>query len=85
LTNGDYVEIAVPITASDQGAEIDDYRYQWMDAAQTLLYRRWDNTPHFPGLPGFPHHCHVGNRGAVEPNSPMNLSQLLDQITSLIA
>jgi hypothetical protein len=85
LTNGDYVEIAVHITASDQDAEIDDYRYQWMDAAQTLLYRRWDNTPHFPELPGFPHHCHVGNRGAVEPSSPMNLTQLLDQITSLIA
>lgn len=85
LANGDYLEIALHINASDQTAEIDDYRYQWMDPDQVLLRRRWDNTPHFPGLPGFPHHCHVGNDGAVEPSSPMNLTQLLDHIAALIA
>jgi hypothetical protein len=84
LTNGDYVEIAVHITASDQGAEIEDFRYQWMDAGQTRLLRRWDNTPHFPELPGFPHHCHIGSEDAVAPSSPMSLAQLLDDIISLI-
>jgi hypothetical protein len=85
LTSGDYLEIALHINRAGEGAEIDDYRYQWMDATQTRLHRRWDNTPHFPGLPGFPHHCHVGSETAVEPGSPMNLAQLLDRITALIA
>jgi hypothetical protein len=85
LINGDYLEIALHISASGRTAGIDNYRYQWMDAAQTRLYRRWDNTPHFPGLPGFPHHCHVGIGEAVEPSSPMDLAQLLDHIASLIA
>jgi len=84
LTNGDYLEIALHITASGLDAEIDDYRYQWMDAGQTRLHRRWDNTPHFPELPGFPHHCHVGSEGTGVPGSPMNLAQLLDEIVSLI-
>jgi hypothetical protein len=85
LINGDYLEIATHITISGNDAAIDDYRYQWMDADQTQLHRRWDNTPHFPGLPGVPHHCHIGSGSAVEPSSPMNLSQLLDTIGSLMA
>lgn len=84
LTNGDYLEIALHISASGHAVAIDDYRYQWMDAAQTLLHRRWDSTPHFPEVPGFPHHCHIGIEGAVEPGSPMNLTQLLECIVSLI-
>jgi hypothetical protein len=85
LTNGDYLEIAIHITVSGKDPAIDDYRYQWMDADQIQLRRRWDNTPHFPDLPGFPHHCHVDSGGAVEPSSPMNLSQLLDTLVSLMA
>ena len=85
LTNGDYLEIALHVNVSKQGVATDDYRYQWMDSDQKLLRRRWDNTPHFPGLSGFPHHCHVGAEGIVEPNLPMNLTHLLDHITDLIA
>jgi hypothetical protein len=82
LTNGDYLEVALRVSIGNQIVAIDDYRYQWMDGTQTLLRRRWDTTPHFPALPGFPHHCHIGSEGAVEPSSPMNLAQLLDHIAS---
>lgn len=85
LIHGDYLEIATHIIISGKDAAIDDYRYQWMDADQIQLRRRWDNTPHFPNLPGFPHHCHIGSGSAVEPSSPMNLVQLLDTIVSLMA
>jgi hypothetical protein len=85
LANGEYLEIALHLSVSNQVVAMDDYRYQWMDSAQTLLRRRWDNTPHFTSLPGLPHHCHVGSEGAVEPSSPMNLAELLDHIADLIA
>jgi len=85
LANGDYLEVALHVNASKQGVAIDGYRYQWMDSDQKLLRRRWDNTPHFPGLPGFPHHCHLGGEDKVEPSLPMNLTLLLDHIADLIA
>ena len=84
LSNGDYLEIALHINVSGKDAAIDDYRYQWMDGGQTRLHRRWDNTPHFPELPGFPHHCHIGSGSTVVPSLPMNLVQLFDHIVSLI-
>lgn len=39
--------------------EVATYSYHWATAEGRLI-QRWDNTPHFPGLPGFPHHVHVG-------------------------
>ena len=85
LTNGDYLEVALHVNVSKQGVAIDDYRYQWMDSDQKLLRRRWDNAPHFPGLSGFPHHCHIGGEDKVEPSLPMNLTHLLDHIAGFIA
>ena len=34
------------------------YRYHFQDKQNNLVFR-YDNTPHFPGLEGFPHHKHV--------------------------
>lgn len=35
-----------------------DYRYHCQDNQNRLLFR-YDSTPHFPNLPGFPHHKHL--------------------------
>jgi hypothetical protein len=35
-----------------------DYRYHCQDKQNRLLFR-YDSTPHFPGLPSFPHHKHL--------------------------
>ena len=56
------------------------YRYQWMDASQQRLKQRWDNVEHFPGLPGFPHHVHVGDEARVEPGSLMSIVQLIEVV-----
>jgi hypothetical protein len=32
-------------------------RYSYQELTDKPL-RRWDNAPHFPGLPNFPHHHH---------------------------
>jgi hypothetical protein len=36
---------------------VNTYSYHWADANHALI-ARWDNTPHFPDLPGFPDHIH---------------------------
>ena len=56
------------------------YRYQWMDKEQKQLIKRWDNAEHFPGLPGFPHHIHLGREDNVQPFKPINSLELIDII-----
>jgi hypothetical protein len=38
-----------------------DYRYHFQDGQNRLIFR-YDNTPHFPDLPSFPHHKHLSDR-----------------------
>jgi len=54
------------------------YSYYWANADGSLI-RRWDNTPHFPALPGFPHHCHHAT-GEVTPSEPMNIFRILEEM-----
>jgi hypothetical protein len=63
----------------DDRIEIVTYSYHWADANGDLI-RRWDNTPHFPDLPGFPHHIHDGSSGTVSPGQPVNFFIVLDEI-----
>lgn len=55
------------------------YSYHWADANSQLI-TRWDNTPHFPGPPGFPDHRHDGAPGEVTPSQPMSIFTVLDAI-----
>ena len=59
------------------------YSYHWADAAGQLI-RRWDNTPHFPDLPGAPHHVHDGASSTVASGHPVSLSDVLDEIAAVI-
>jgi len=45
------------------------YRYHFQDKQNNLVFR-YDNTPHFPGLEGFPHHKHLSDKvtGTEEPS-----------------
>jgi len=45
------------------------YRYHFQDKQNNLVFR-YDNTPHFPGLEGFPHHKHLPDivAGVEEPS-----------------
>jgi len=78
LVNSDFLEIAIHVALEETQVVQDSYRFQWMDGGQAILYRRWDMAPHYPNLPGFPHHCHIGSESNVEPSKPMNVSAILD-------
>jgi hypothetical protein len=53
------------------------YHYQRADAVMVF---RYDDTPHFPSLGGFPHHKHVGSEGNVTAAEPPALSDILGEI-----
>jgi len=78
LTNQDFLEVAEYFVVEAGDCVTKRYRYQWMDALQTVLKKRWDNVEHFPGLPNFPHHVHVGEESRIEPGRSMSIMELLD-------
>jgi len=56
------------------------YRYQYVRARKAVF--RYDNAPHHPQLPGFPHHKHVG-RKTISSSEP-TFSQVLQEVMELL-
>src|SRR5512136_1842156 len=61
LINGDFLEVSEYFSLQAGHCVTQEYRYQWMNASQNQLIKRWDNAEHFPDLPHFPHHIHIGS------------------------
>lgn len=47
------------------------YTYHYQDASGKTIFR-YDNAPHYPNLPTYPHHKHAGS--AIEPAQAPDLS-----------
>lgn len=83
LSDGDFVEAAEYFVLEDEEPGTRRYRYQWMDGERRELRKRWDNVEHYPDLPNFPHHVHIGER-KVEPGKRLSIIQLLDVLSGEI-
>jgi hypothetical protein len=80
LADGSQLEFAEYMQRSSAGEiVVITYSYHWADANNQLV-TRWDNTPHFPELPGFPDHIHDGATGEVTTGQPMSIFTVLDEI-----
>jgi hypothetical protein len=84
LSNGDFLEAAEYFVLEDEECVTYRYRYQWMDGGCRELRKRWDNVEHYPDLPNFPHHVHVGKEENVEPGARLSIIQLLDVLIGTI-
>ncbi len=78
LSNGDFLEIAEYFAIAENVVTTTRYRYQWMDCDRQNLRKRWDNVRHFPNLPNFPHHIHVGSEENVISGYVLSIQELLD-------
>jgi len=78
LINGDFLEVSEFFTVETETCSTKEYRYQWMNASQQRLIKRWDNAEHFPDLPNFPHHIHVDSETNVIPGKALSIIELLD-------
>ncbi|WP_295578716.1 DUF6516 family protein [uncultured Lamprocystis sp.] len=85
LTNGDFLEVSEYFVVQGEIHQTLEYRYQWMDANRRVLVRRWDNARHFPDLPGFPDHLHVGGEETVLPSRSMSILNLIDFLEEELA
>jgi hypothetical protein len=74
--SGDLLEINESIIVEDGALKTLGYRYHLQRASNELVFR-YDNTPHFPDLPSFPHHKHL--RNAVVASSKPDLLDVLQE------
>lgn len=77
LTNNDFLEVSEYFACDGNQCSPLKYRYQWMDGSFTHLIKRWDNVNHFPELPGYPHHVHVGSENNVFPSEPLSIIDII--------
>ncbi|MCB9115813.1 MAG: DUF6516 family protein [Caldilinea sp.] len=85
LVDRSMLEFSEYVTRTADGQiDVVVYSYHWESAAQQLICR-WDNVPHFPGLPGFPHHFHDGRTQQVAPGQPMTIFSVLDKIREILS
>ncbi len=82
LINTDFLEVAEAFTIENNQILTLDYRYQWMDSSKQVLKKRWDSVKHFPDLPNFPHHVHIGSEINVKPGQSRNILQFIDFMES---
>ena len=74
--NGALLEINEALIIENGALKSLGYRYHLQRANNELLFR-YDNTPHFPDLPSFPHHKHL--RDAVVAASKPDLLDVLKE------
>jgi uncharacterized protein DUF6516 len=77
LSNRDFLEVAEYFVVESGYCITQRYRYQWMDEQQGVLKKRWDNVEHFPDLPNFPYHVHIGAEEHVESGQSMSIIELI--------
>lgn len=77
LSNNDFPEVSEYFMCDGNRCSPLKYRHQWMDGSFTRLIKRWDNVNHFPNLPGYPHHVHVGSEDNVFPSKPLGIIDVI--------
>jgi len=85
LCNNDFLEVAEYFVLEDGMCVTRRYRYQWVDQSQQVLRKRWDNVEHYPNLPNFPYHIHVGEESVVEPSQLVSIIELLDILEQVLS
>ncbi len=80
LADGSRLEFSEYVERMPNGQiQVIVYSYHWEDADGDLILR-WDNTPHFPELPGFPHHVHDSRTGDAHAGKPTDVFSVIDFI-----
>ncbi|MGB3916069.1 hypothetical protein J9253_02700 [Thiothrix litoralis] len=74
--SGYLLEINEAVVAEESTLVTLGYRYHFQNDANVLMFR-YDDTPHFPALPTFPHHKHT--RDTVIAHNKPNLLDVLQE------
>ena len=75
------LEIAIFAAKIHNTVSIDKYRFHYKDKQGQMLFR-YDNAPHHPEIPSYPHHKHTSNK-IIQAAMP-SLKDILNEITAII-
>ena len=69
FVNGDMLELNEAVVCRGKSISHLGYRYHLQDRENKLVFR-YDNTPHYPDVPTFPHHKHLPGKviGVTQPS-----------------
>ena len=81
MSKGFLIELNEAVYAEGHGVHHLGYRYHFQDG-QNICVFRYDNTPHFPGLKGFPEHKHIPT-GVIEAQKP-EIVDVLKEASNLL-
>jgi len=81
LKNGDLLEMMERLVQKNRESHFlaTTYSFHWQTGEGQLI-KRWDNAPHFPNLPGFPHHIHDGRGDVVKQGKGLSGLEILETL-----
>jgi len=59
------------------------YRFHFMDSADKMIFR-YDNAPHHPEVPTYPHHKHIQDEEKPKQSKEIGLRDVLSEIEGMI-
>ncbi len=77
--DGSLLRIALTVSATADYPAWVSYRFHYQGPDGRCRFR-YDNTPHHPGLPHFPHHKHEGPEESPVPHSQPSVAQVLREV-----
>ncbi|MBI4328825.1 MAG: hypothetical protein HY685_03050 [Chloroflexi bacterium] len=86
----DYLDVArlallLTVDFSGDFPEWRHYSFYFFDPQNSVPIFRYDNTPHHPSLPFFPHHRHRGSLESVEPCQQPSIGHIRREIEAHLA
>ena len=78
-----FLHIRLEATVTDDTPIVSEYRFHYMDASNTTIFR-YDNSDFHPGLPHEPHHKHEGPSERVIGCPQPSISAIRDEIVAYL-
>ena len=82
LKDGSFLEMFEFFKIASGQIEIIKYSFHWQK--ENGLIKRWDNAPHHPEIETYPHHLHDGSEDSVFPYLPVDIEEILKQVSKHI-
>jgi hypothetical protein len=80
--DGSYLDL-YEVVNTEQGYPVKiHYAYSYLRGGERVF--RYDNTPHHPEIPTFPHHKHLGPTDTLAESPEPTLSQILAEIEAML-